>query len=210
MIKFGNFKKVSLHQSLGCYEAYAWTFEFEHDVSLVDLERDEFFVNDQKVELPFPTSRSHCRIAMSKNLDKLRFEATDVLRDLFPKIASEETQYFKSRWMWDPTGLSSGTYTFSDIVRDADGFFLSPHIDNNFVIGNAIMNLVDNDCGTEFHQLGNPNVIEFKAPGQKGTGTFFLNGPGALHSITNNSGRTRYTLATNWHLRKDSSLRNKR
>lgn len=208
MIEFSNFQKSVLHKGMGCYEVFAWTFEFSHNHKLDDLDNVELFTNKQDAQLPFPQSRTHCKIGISPALDTLRINASEKLQNIFPLLASEETQYFKSRWMWDPKSLQPATYTFTDVVRDSDGFMLGPHIDNGFIIGNAVMNLVDNNCGTLFHQLSPQAKPEFIASGERGKGVFFLNGPGALHSITNDSGRTRYTLATSWQLRKDSSIRN--
>ena len=66
-----------------------------------------------------------------------------------------------------------------DVLLDKPGFNMLPHIDSRIVLGVLIMNLQDNpeNSGTYYEQL------DYRAPTQKGTGTFMLNHINTLHSI---------------------------
>lgn len=70
-------------------------------------------------------------------------------------------------------------YSHVDVLLDKPGFMMYPHVDNRFVLGVVIINLQDNpkDSGTYYEQL------DYRAPTQKGTGTFMLNHTNTLHSI---------------------------
>ena len=70
-------------------------------------------------------------------------------------------------------------YCSIDVLLDKPGFNMPPHIDNRIVLGVLIMNLQDNpeNSGTYYEQL------DYRAPTQKGTGTFMLNHINTLHSI---------------------------
>jgi hypothetical protein len=70
-------------------------------------------------------------------------------------------------------------YDSVDVLLDKPGFNMPAHIDSRIVLGVLIINLQDNpeNSGTYYEQL------DYRAPTQKGTGTFMLNHINTLHSI---------------------------
>jgi hypothetical protein len=66
------------------------------------------------------------------------------------------------------------------------------HLDNNHIMLQLIVNLTDNDSGTEMYDIVSSDPYH-RVTGEKNKGIMFLNGPGALHSI-GNINKDRYIL----------------
>lgn len=114
---------------------------------------------------------------------------------ILAQINQHQPDLFNVRW---PRGLDyykKNSRMQTAVFRDSPGFYIPPHVDNQHIIVQAIVNLVDNgDVGTEFHTVLNP-AAWYRTSGIAGLGSMFVNGPGGIHSIKNGS-QNRYVLYT--------------
>jgi len=74
--------------------------------------------------------------------------------------------------------------TVSTIYRDQAGFEMGIHLDNSHVMLQAVVNLSDNETGTELYAVDS-NEPKYQMSGQRNHGIMFFNGPGTLHGIRN-------------------------
>ena len=102
------------------------------------------------------------------------------------------------------------------IAKDKPTNYFSPHFDGRNTFGTIIVNLVDNQFGTQFFDYGDvsnvikqkvdmslidwnhkfDNLIKYEAPKEKGKGIFFVNCETTLHGVGvgAKSDRDRYAL----------------
>ena len=70
-----------------------------------------------------------------------------------------------------------------DIIKDKPGFSMSVHLDNNVVLGTALLNLKDNpNSYTEYYSDFSGENCIYRGPSKKGTGTFHYNSPYLFHN----------------------------
>ena len=93
-------------------------------------------------------------------------------------------KYFNKTWMRGGEYYVTHAHTFGVIFHDEPGFEMGIHLDNNHIMLQLIINLTDNDSGTEMYDIVSSDPYH-KVTGEKNKGIMFLNGPGALHSIGN-------------------------
>lgn len=74
--------------------------------------------------------------------------------------------------------------TTSTIYRDQVGFAMGIHLDNSHVMLQAVINLSDNETGTEMYAVDSTEPT-YTMTGRRNHGIMFFNGPGALHGIRN-------------------------
>ena len=118
-------------------------------------------------------------------------------REEFLRAASQTDtdlgyNYFNKSWRLGVDYYIKNSHTVSVINHDEPGFRMGIHLDNNHIMLQLIINLTDNDSGTEMYDIVNPEPYH-KVTGEKNKGIMFLNGPGALHSI-GNINKDRYIL----------------
>ena len=100
--------------------------------------------------------------------------------------------YFNKLWYRDLDYYVNSTKTVTVINHDALGFAMDTHCDNNHIILQMIVNLTDNNTGTELFDITSPDPY-YTMTGQRNKGIMFLNGAGTLHNIRNIN-KDRYTL----------------
>ena len=197
MIEFTNFKLVPVPLERNQYEVLLWTFDFSTYIKL-DLDRVNF-QGRTNYGLPDPASRLENRSEVLLDLVNEGFKKA--LRSLLDAV--ETRKIIRNRWACDVNTLISRSEMYSRLIKDMPGFQMGAHVDNQFIIGNVILNLADNPCGTQFHKIKTGffnKEVYFEAPRKKNKGIFFLNTPGALHSIKNDSNVPRYVLNSYWQL----------
>ena len=74
--------------------------------------------------------------------------------------------------------------TISSIFCDQPGFEMGIHLDNSHVMLQAVINLSDNETGTEMYTVDSTEPT-YAMTGQRNHGIMFFNGPGTLHGIRN-------------------------
>ena len=79
---------------------------------------------------------------------------------------------------------SSNIRTTSTIYRDQVGFAMGIHLDNSHVMLQAVINLSDNETGTEMYAVDSTEPT-YTMTSRRNHGIMFFNGPGALHGIRN-------------------------
>ena len=79
---------------------------------------------------------------------------------------------------------ASNIRTTSTIYRDQVDFAMGVHLDNSHVMLQAVINLSDNETGTEMYALDSTEPT-YTMTGRRNHGIMFFNGPGALHGIRN-------------------------
>jgi hypothetical protein len=105
----------------------------------------------------------------------------------FVRLAkSEHDEYVRTRWYRDVEYYvnSPDIKTVSTIYRDQVGFAMGIHLDNSHVMLQAVINLSDNETGTELYEIGSTEPT-YAMTGQRNRGIMFFNGPGTLHGIRN-------------------------
>mgnify|MGYP003336720158 FL=1 len=95
-----------------------------------------------------------------------------------------DTELFRSRWRKDLQYYKYHSRMMNTIYHDSPGYYMPPHLDNSHIILQLIINLVDNETGTELYQF-NSNEIAYTCSGKAGQGIMFFNSPGAVHGIRN-------------------------
>jgi len=100
--------------------------------------------------------------------------------------------YFKKCWYRDVEYYVTHSHTFGVIFHDEPGFEMGIHLDNHHIMLQLVINLTDNDSGTEMYDIVSSEPYH-KLTGEKNKGIMFLNSPGALHSI-GNINKDRYIL----------------
>ena len=74
--------------------------------------------------------------------------------------------------------------TITTIFRDQAGFAMTIHLDNSHVMLQAVINLSDNETGTELYAVDSTEPT-YTMTGQRNRGVMFFNSPGLLHGIRN-------------------------
>lgn len=100
--------------------------------------------------------------------------------------------YFNKCWYRDVEYYVKHAHTFGVIFHDEPGFKMGIHLDNSHIMLQLIVNLTDNDSGTEMYDIVGSTPYHTMT-GEKNKGIMFLNSPGALHSI-GNINKDRYIL----------------
>ena len=104
-----------------------------------------------------------------------------------------QSPIFQTRYHQSINQYQCKTAWTSKILRDQAGFAMAPHLDNNHVMIQMVVNLLqDNDTATELYYFNEPAPC-YRAPLKKNHGVIFLNTPGAIHSIANVN-KTRWIL----------------
>ena len=112
----------------------------------------------------------------------------EFLLELVSQSTCFQPRYYKSLDQYQ-----TKTSWFATVLRDQPDFAMRPHLDNNHVMVQMVVNLLqDNETATEFYQFNN-SVPCYRAPLKKNHGVIFLNTPGAVHSIANVD-KTRWIL----------------
>jgi hypothetical protein len=104
------------------------------------------------------------------------------------------TTYSHLRQLWSNKAeyYIQHCHTHSIIYHDEPGFEMNIHLDNGHIMLQLIINLTDNDSGTELYDITSTEPY-YTVTGEKNKGIMFLNGPGALHRIRNIN-KDRYIL----------------
>lgn len=100
--------------------------------------------------------------------------------------------YFKRSWYHGGEYYVQSAHTMTVINHDKPGFKMDIHTDNSHIMLQTIINLSDNDSGTELYDIYSEEPY-YTMTGEKNKGIMFFNGAGALHSI-GNINKHRYTL----------------
>jgi hypothetical protein len=172
------------------------------EVELVDapacsneLLRTDIWVNNTTSAISH--QRKQCRIDCKSDMLKEILQVPGQQRAEFLSAAARTDTdtgkaYFRKLWDRDIDYYINSTETVTVINHDAPGFAMTPHCDNNHIVLQMIVNLTDNDTGTELFDITSPTPY-YTMTGQRNKGIMFLNGAGALHSIRNIN-KHRYTL----------------
>lgn len=167
------------------YRNCIWTFDVIDDI---DITEPLLTTNYQPLDSLLPVGGRKNYVKTSSNvLDTF----IDTLNNLiFVKMqelvfAEEIKETFQSRWPIDKEQFDNNMFVMTHILKDPPNFSMGKHLDNQRVVGNAIVNLIDNSSTTEFFDYRNPDNVIFSTTGTKNTGVLFLNTPAALHHIKN-------------------------
>ena len=138
-------------------------------------------------------------IQMSKLFDRLNQQnVVDIISNLFDEneeLFYKEYPYIKTKYKSNKEFITSFIMTNIFAVKDKPTFSLVPHVDNRFMFGNFIYNLVDNKTSTKIYGLN--NEVTYEAPKEKGKGIFFLNTERTIHNYENNTNEDRYAVICN-------------
>jgi hypothetical protein len=192
---------------------YVPLWEFE----MMDLPEDDFFKSDtlwgnnesksesgglyqKETRLAFYQSQiTDEDVKMSKLINRLNKEnVVKIVSNLFDEneeLFYKEYPYKKTKHKSNTEFIKSLIVINSFAVKDKPTFTLSPHVDNRFMFGNIIYNLVDNKTSTKIY--GFNHKVVYSAPKEKGKGIFFLNTEKTLHSYENDTNEDRYAAICN-------------
>lgn len=137
-----------------------------------------------------------------EHFDDLRssYSGNGIVRDLLNVSLKDKlidiaftNPYTKSRFFNTKSYYQQNSKYVAKILKDSPGFKMNPHIDNNHVMIQMIVNLIqDNETSTEFYYF-NQTEPAYHSPKTKNHGVVFVNTPGAIHSI-NGITKPRYIL----------------
>lgn len=180
-----NFKLLNDVCANTMYRNCIWTFDVINDLNITE---QLLTANYQPLDSLLPVGGRKNYVKKSSNaldtfidtLNNLIFVKTQEL-----VFAEEIKETFQSRWPIDKEQFDSNIFAMTHILKDPPNFSMGKHLDNQRVVGNAIVNLIDNSSTTEFFDYRNPDKVIFSTTGTKNTGVLFLNTPASLHHIKN-------------------------
>lgn len=119
-------------------------------------------------------------------LDQLVYMPKQQQSEFIRLAKGEHDAHVRTRWYRDTDYYLNNTDidTMSTIYRDQAGFEMGIHLDNSHVMLQAVINLSDNETGTELYAVDS-NTPTYIMTGQRNRGIMFFNGPGTLHGIRN-------------------------
>lgn len=189
-----NLKVLKTHQGRastdvhGLYDYLFWDVKLEHNYNLTEelLRTDiwhcyDGFENNQRYSIV---------LDQSPLLKEFCSEFKQVKDQLLDLAAGYEC--FNYRWKRDLAYYRERTHMAVTINKDVAGLTMTPHLDNNHIVTQTIINLVDNPSSTELYEFNNSTPI-YQMPTEENYGVTFFNNPGAVHGIRNIT-RDRYTL----------------
>jgi hypothetical protein len=196
-----NFKLLDDVYTNKMYRNCIWTFDVADDI---DITKSLLTADYQPLDSLLPVDGR-------KNYVKQSAGTLDIFIDSFNNLiflkiqelvfAEKIKEIFQSRWPIDSKQFDSNMFAMTHIFKDPPNFSMGKHLDNQRVVGNAIVNLVDNNSTTEFFDYKDSDKVIFSTEGTRNKGILFLNTPAALHHIKNlNSDR--YIINTSIMIKK--------
>jgi hypothetical protein len=182
-----NFKLINDAYTNIMYRNCIWTFDIVTDT---DITYQLLTASYQPINSLLPVTGRQCYETKSSDILDTFINTLNNL--IFVKIQdlvfSEETKkIFQTRWPINADQFDHNFFSRTDIFKDPPNFSMGKHLDNQRVIGNAIVNLADNSSTTEFFDYKDPDTVIFSTVGTKNTGVLFLNTPASLHHIQNHN-----------------------
>ena len=140
-----------------------------------------------QMDIPGPDTK---RLTYQVGLDSVLDHVVAIPRqqqEQFVRLAKgDHDSYVRSSWYRDVEYYlnSPDIKTMSTIYRDQEGFEMGVHLDNSHVVLQAVINLSDNETGTEMYAVDSTEPT-YTMTGKRNHGIMFFNGPGMLHGIRN-------------------------
>jgi hypothetical protein len=167
------------------YRNCIWTFDVVNDIDITD---QLLVSNYQPLDSLLPVCGRETYVKNSSNTLDTFIDTFNnlVLLKIQELVFSEKTkEIFQSRWPITKEQFDSDFFVKTQIFKDPPNFSMGKHLDNQRVVGNAIVNLVDNNSTTEFFDYKDPDKVIFSTEGTCNKGILFLNTPSSLHHIKN-------------------------
>ena len=101
-------------------------------------------------------------------------------------------QIFNSSWYKDYEFYLKTSQFGIAVFKDMPGFSMNPHLDNNHIMVQLVINLIDNCASTKFYPFNRQEPFYISSTKQY-QGVMFLNTPGAVHNIADVA-KNRYIL----------------
>jgi hypothetical protein len=178
------------------YDSVFWEVELiDAPDCTSELQRPDVWVDNPTSSIS--QQRKQCRLDCNSDLLKNILEVPATQRAEFLRAAAQADTdtgkyYFRKLWPNDLDYYVNSTRSATVINYDAPGFAMGTHCDNNHIMLQLIVNLTDNDSGTELFDITSSEPY-YTMTGQRNKGIMFLNGAGTLHTIRNIN-KDRYTL----------------
>ena len=191
IIKPHHYASKSVAGVNGTYDVLFWEIELDTPLTESDefkkqLFRDDIWEPGQANRLCYTTGRSSILDAT--------VSIPDEHMSKFIHTTANAGFLFESRWFWGAEYYSkhAGTHTMTKLFKDLPGLNMDIHLDNSHVMLQSIINLTDNNVGTELFSIDSDKPI-YTMTGERNRGIMFFNSPGALHRIKNVT-KERYIL----------------
>ena len=156
------------------YDYYFWEVSINHGYDLKnELSRQEIWYCNYSFG---GKERFNPDIDKSPVLKTFAEEFSTQFRDIFLNLAMSNP-LTKTRW-------------FKNIEHYREK--TSMHLDNSHIVLQSIINLTDNQAGTELYNFDSTTPV-YQTTGEINKGILFFNSPGAVHGIRNIT-NDRYTL----------------
>lgn len=167
---------------------YHWLFcelTLEHNYNIEEeLLKDSVWTATDN----FNPSSTHQRFIANRNnsemLTKFCNDFYSFKEQLIDWATSDNQSLFSSRWYLGAAHYKNVCAFNIEIYKDIAGFSMPPHLDNSHVMLQAIINLTENQTGTEMYASDSQSPI-YQASTEKNKGMAFLNNSGAVHGIQN-------------------------
>ena len=176
----------------GTYDVLFWEIELYTPLTESDEFKKQLFRNDIW-EQAHRANRLCYTTGMSSILDATVSIPAEHMSQ-FVQTAANAGFLFGTRWYQGAEYYSkhAATRTMTQLFKDLPGFDMDIHLDNSHVMLQSIINLTDNDVGTELFSIDSDKPI-YTMSGERNRGIMFFNSPGALHRIKNVA-KERYIL----------------
>lgn len=176
----------------GTYDVLFWEIELDTPLTESDEFKKQLFRNDI-----WEQAHRANRLCYTTNMSSILDATVSIPAEhmsQFVQTAANAGFLFGTRWYQGAEYYSkhAATHTMTQLFKDLPGFDMDIHLDNSHVMLQSIINLTDNDVGTELFSIDSDKPI-YTMSGKRNRGIMFFNSPGALHRIKNVA-KERYIL----------------
>ena len=120
----------------------------------------------------------------SNLLEEICENSKSLKSKILDQVYSTDNNVFRERWFKDIDVYKEHTEMFSILLKDSPNIRMGPHLDNGHIIVQMVVNLTDNQYGTDFYNPITEELI-YTSSSKKGQGVLFFNNSSAVHGMRN-------------------------
>ena len=99
-------------------------------------------------------------------------------------IYNTDNNIFRERWFKGIDFYKNHTVICPVLFKDSPNIRMGPHLDNGHIVAQMVVNLTDNQYGTDFYNPMTEELI-YTSSGKRGQGVLFFNNSSAVHGMRN-------------------------
>jgi hypothetical protein len=161
------------------YPQVLWEVEIEDDRDLTDeLTRPDIWNTAAVLQGTDRATYNRTSDSLNEFCNQFAFCKEQVLHTAY----HADKQIFNSSWYRDYEYYLKNSQFGIAVFKDMPGFSMNPHLDNNHIMVQLVINLTDNCASTKFYPFNSQEPF-YTSSTKKYQGIMFLNTPGAVHDI---------------------------